>query len=74
MDKAQVASILEEVGNLLELSGGNPFETRAYGEPGVSAHDPGAFDLAAVPDYLNRGDDNSVRRALAALSGDPFGG
>lgn len=30
MDKAQVASILEEVGNLLELSGGNPFETRAY--------------------------------------------
>jgi DNA polymerase (family X) len=30
VDKAQVASILEEVGNLLELSGGNPFETRAY--------------------------------------------
>ncbi len=30
MDKAQVASILEDVGNLLELTGGNPFETRAY--------------------------------------------
>jgi hypothetical protein len=25
MDKAQVAGILEEVGNLLELSGGNPW-------------------------------------------------
>ena len=30
MDKAQVAAILEDVGNLLELTGGNPFETRAY--------------------------------------------
>ncbi len=30
MEKAEVAAILEEVGNLLELSGGNPFETRAY--------------------------------------------
>ncbi len=30
MDKGQVTAILEEVGNLLELSGGNPFETRAY--------------------------------------------
>ena len=30
MDKAQVASILDEVGNLLELKGGNPFEPRAY--------------------------------------------
>ncbi|HLZ21967.1 MAG TPA: DNA polymerase/3'-5' exonuclease PolX [Ktedonobacterales bacterium] len=30
MDKAQVASILEEIGNLLELKGGNPFEPRAY--------------------------------------------
>ncbi|MGH2517885.1 MAG: DNA polymerase/3'-5' exonuclease PolX [Ktedonobacterales bacterium] len=30
MDKAQVASILDEVGNLLELSGSNPFEPRAY--------------------------------------------
>jgi DNA polymerase (family 10) len=30
VDKAQVASVLEDVGNLLELTGGNPFETRAY--------------------------------------------
>jgi DNA polymerase (family 10) len=30
VDKGQVVAILEEVGNLLELSGGNPFETRAY--------------------------------------------
>ena len=30
MDKSQVAAILEDVGNLLELTGGNPFETRAY--------------------------------------------
>ncbi len=30
MDKAQVASILDEVGSLLELTGANPFETRAY--------------------------------------------
>jgi DNA polymerase (family 10) len=30
VDKAQVAGILDEIGNLLELTGGNPFETRAY--------------------------------------------
>lgn len=30
MDKGQVASTLEDVANLLELSGGNPFEARAY--------------------------------------------
>ncbi|HKV84520.1 MAG TPA: DNA polymerase/3'-5' exonuclease PolX, partial [Ktedonobacterales bacterium] len=30
MDKAQVAAILDDTGNLLELTGGNPFETRAY--------------------------------------------
>jgi DNA polymerase (family 10) len=30
VDKAQVASILDEIGSLLELTGGNPFETRAY--------------------------------------------
>lgn len=30
MDKAQVAAILDDVANLLELSGGNPFEPRAY--------------------------------------------
>jgi len=30
VDKAQVASILDEVGSLLELTGANPFETRAY--------------------------------------------
>ncbi|HEU5349808.1 MAG TPA: DNA polymerase/3'-5' exonuclease PolX [Ktedonobacterales bacterium] len=29
-DKAEVASVLEEVGTLLELDGGNPFEARAY--------------------------------------------
>ncbi|MFI5272226.1 MAG: DNA polymerase/3'-5' exonuclease PolX [Ktedonobacterales bacterium] len=30
MDKGQVAAILEDTGNLLELTGGNPFEVRAY--------------------------------------------
>ena len=30
MDKGEVASILDEIANLLELSGGNPFESRAY--------------------------------------------
>jgi DNA polymerase (family X) len=30
VDKGQVASTLEDVANLLELSGGNPFEARAY--------------------------------------------
>ena len=30
MDKAQVAAILDDTGNLLELTGANPFETRAY--------------------------------------------
>ena len=30
MDKGQVTAILEEVGMLLELSGGNPYEARAY--------------------------------------------
>jgi DNA polymerase (family 10) len=30
MDKAQVASILVEIGTLLELKGENPFKTRAY--------------------------------------------
>ncbi len=30
LDKQQVATILEETGNLLELDGGNPFEVRAY--------------------------------------------
>lgn len=30
MDKGQVASVLEDVANLLELTGGNPFEVRAY--------------------------------------------
>lgn len=29
-DKAEVAAILDEVGTLLELDGGNPFEARAY--------------------------------------------
>lgn len=29
-DKAEVASVLEEIGTLLELAGGNPFESRAY--------------------------------------------
>jgi DNA polymerase (family 10) len=30
LDKAEVADILEQVGNLLELDGGNSFEVRAY--------------------------------------------
>lgn len=30
MDKAQVAAILDDTGNLLELTGASPFETRAY--------------------------------------------
>ena len=30
MDKGQVASVLEDVANLLELTGGNAFEVRAY--------------------------------------------
>jgi DNA polymerase (family X) len=30
VDKGQVAAILEDTGNLLELTGGNPFEVRAY--------------------------------------------
>ena len=30
MDKAQVAAILDDVGDLMELRGGNPFEARAY--------------------------------------------
>lgn len=30
IDKAEVAAILDEVGNLLELDGGSPFEVRAY--------------------------------------------
>jgi DNA polymerase (family X) len=30
LDKGDVAAILEDVANLLELSGGNPFEARAY--------------------------------------------
>ncbi|HEV8194129.1 MAG TPA: helix-hairpin-helix domain-containing protein, partial [Ktedonobacterales bacterium] len=30
LDKQQVATILEETGNLLELDGGNPYEVRAY--------------------------------------------
>ena len=30
MDKAYVASVMEDVANLLELTGGNPFEVRAY--------------------------------------------
>src|SRR5579863_2133880 len=30
MDKAEVTRILDEVGDLLELRGGNPFEVRAY--------------------------------------------
>lgn len=29
-DKAEVAAVLEEIGTLLELDGGNPFEARAY--------------------------------------------
>jgi DNA polymerase (family X) len=29
-DKAEVAAVLDEIGTLLELDGGNPFETRAY--------------------------------------------
>jgi DNA polymerase (family X) len=29
-DKAEVASVLDEMGTLLELDGGNPFESRAY--------------------------------------------
>ncbi|HKS70123.1 MAG TPA: DNA polymerase/3'-5' exonuclease PolX, partial [Ktedonobacterales bacterium] len=30
MDKGEVAAILEDTANLLELTGGNPFEVRAY--------------------------------------------
>ena len=30
MDKAMAASILDDVGDLMELQGGNPFEARAY--------------------------------------------
>jgi DNA polymerase (family X) len=30
MDKAQVAAVLDDVGDMLELQGGNPFEVRAY--------------------------------------------
>ena len=30
IDKHQVAALLDEMGNLLELDGGNPFEVRAY--------------------------------------------
>ncbi|HEX6796804.1 MAG TPA: DNA polymerase/3'-5' exonuclease PolX [Ktedonobacterales bacterium] len=30
MDKGEVATILEDTANLLELTGGNPFEVRAY--------------------------------------------
>ncbi|GAC1476676.1 MAG: DNA polymerase/3'-5' exonuclease PolX [Ktedonobacterales bacterium] len=30
MDKGQIAAILDDVGDLLELRGGNPFEARAY--------------------------------------------
>ncbi len=30
VDKAQVAAVLDDVGDLLELRGGNPFESRAY--------------------------------------------
>lgn len=29
-DKAEVAAVLDEIGTLLELDGGNPFEARAY--------------------------------------------
>jgi DNA polymerase (family 10) len=30
MDKAAIAAVLEEIGTLLELQGGNPFKVRAY--------------------------------------------
>ena len=30
MDKGQVAAVLEDIGNLLELTGASPFEARAY--------------------------------------------
>ena len=30
MNKDQVAEVLQEIGTLLELQGGNPFKTRAY--------------------------------------------
>ena len=30
MDRAEIADILEEIGDLLELKGENPFKVRAY--------------------------------------------
>ncbi len=44
MDKAAIASVLEEIGTLLELTGENPFKVRAY-------HN-GARNLTALEDDL----------------------
>jgi DNA polymerase (family 10) len=41
VDKAQVAAILDDVGDLMELRGGNPFESRAYH---TAARTVGALD------------------------------
>jgi hypothetical protein len=56
------------------MESGNPFETRAWGEKEALAQEPATFDLAGVPDYLEAHNAESVRRAQAALSGEPFVG
>ena len=46
MDKAAIASVLEEIGILLELTGENPFKVRAY-QNGASALTALEDDLGA---------------------------
>jgi hypothetical protein len=58
---------------LKKLGGGNPFlETRAWRDPRVESKPAAAFDFLDVADYTDRGDAESVRRAQAALAGNPF--
>lgn len=73
-DRLAIAlSVSEDLKARLEAQRtGNPFEARGLPDATGQLETPEHFDLAAVPDYLDRSDATSLRTARVALEQDPF--
>src|SRR6185369_5292710 len=64
MDKKEVAGILDEIGMMLELEGGNPFKSRAYANAARTLEGLSA-DLA---DLVKTGDISKIKGIGEALT------
>ncbi|HVO32479.1 MAG TPA: DNA polymerase/3'-5' exonuclease PolX [Elusimicrobiota bacterium] len=70
IDQSAIASILEDIGTLLELKGDNPFKARAYHNASrIVANFPQAIDAAACRDVLPsvKGLGESICEKIATL-------